>query len=230
MCKRILIILFVFTCANNSYADALYSILNSSRNIEGIEGHISNVAEDTLHSQLDIENLMKDLKGNTSGSSGWGTYQFHDYQSYGQGASNWADLSQTVKVGGGTGQLGQVVNAISREFPIDANAFSSGVTSPSSRAYYADQSQTIVAARAASQLDYDKVQDQITYQQMLQQQIEKTDNLKSAVDLNNRIQVEANLINLEILRQATISNQQQAITAQGGVNNALMNAKFLTKK
>jgi len=170
------------------------------------------------------------VDGNLSGHSGWGAYQFHDYQSYGQGASSWADLSQTVKTGGSTGQLGQVVNNISREFPIDTNAFSNGVTSSSSRAYYADQSQTIVAARAASQLDYDKVQDQIAYQQMLQQQIEKTDNLKSAVDLNNRIQVEANLINLEILRQAAISNQQQAITAQGGVNNALMNAKFLTKK
>ncbi|HSW69154.1 MAG TPA: type IV secretion system protein, partial [Gammaproteobacteria bacterium] len=110
------------------------------------------------------------------------------------------------------------------------HSYSGGVSNPTSRAYYTTQSQTIVAARAASQLDYDKVQNQIAYQQALQQQIENAKDLKSAMDLNNRIQVESNLINLEILRQAAISNQQQAVTAQGGVNSALTNAKFLTKQ
>jgi hypothetical protein len=165
-----------------------------------------------------------------SGHSGWGTYQYHDYQSYGAGANTWTALAQTIKTGGNAGQLGQVITGLVREFPIEAQTFSKGITDPSSRAYYASQSQTIVAARAASQLDYDKVQNQIAYQQMLQSQIEHTKDLKSAVDLNNRIQAEANLINLAILRQAAIANQQQAMTAQGSMNSALINAKFLTKK
>ena len=95
--------------------------------------------------------------------------------------------------------------------------------------YYAVKSKTVLAARAASQLDYDHIQNQIAYQQMLQQQIEKATDLKSAIDLSNRIQVEGNLINLAILRQAALSNQQQAINEQANINSALSNAKFLTK-
>jgi hypothetical protein len=50
------------------------------------------------------------------------------------------------------------------------------------------------------------------------------------MDLANRIQVEGNLINLEILRQSALVNQQQAITEQASVMSALSNAKFLTKE
>lgn len=220
-----MLVLFV----KNSYADALYSILNSSRNIENIEGHISNVAEDTLHSQLDIDNLMKQVNGNLSGHSGWGTYQSHDYQSYGNSALNWDNVMRLAESGGGSGDLGSTINALANQFPINQDQFNKGVNSRTQQQYYVLQSKTVLATRAASQLDYDKIQDQITYQQMLQSQIEKTDNLKSAVDLNNRIQVEANLINLEILRQQSLANQQHAISDQANINNAFLHAKFLTK-
>lgn len=222
--------IFVLFCSQFVYADALYSILNSSRHLESIEGNIQNIDTEIWQSQLDIENLMKSVNGSLTGSSGIGTYHFHDYQSYGAGADNWTAVMQMIKGGGSSGDLGRTINSLANQFPINEADFNKGVSDPASRQYYLMQAQTIYAARASSQLDYDKIQSQIAYQQMLQQQIEKTSNLKSALDLNNRIEVESNLINLEILRQAAISNQQQAMQHQGDLIHVLSNAKFLTKQ
>ncbi|MEO8400578.1 MAG: type IV secretion system protein [Gammaproteobacteria bacterium] len=226
----LIFLICINTLCNKCYADAIYSILNSTRHLEAISMAINNDQSGILRSQLDIEGLMKQVSNHMAGNSGWGTYQFHDYQSYGAGAHTWGDVQRMVKNGGGGSQLGQAINAISNQFPSNNALFNKGITDPRTQTYYSLQSQTILAARAASQVDYDKVQDQIGYQQMLQQQIEKTKDLKAAVDLNNRIQVEANLISLEVLRQSAIANQQRAVTEQAGMNNALLNAKFLTKR
>ncbi len=232
MNKNYLILFFIFmlSFSQMSYADAIYSILNAVRHLEQIESGMQAGQLDILKSQLDVENLMKQVNASMIGNSGWGTYQFHDYQSYGAGANDWASVLQMIKAGGSSGAFGQAVNSISNQFPVDYAVFNKGMRDEKMQRYYASQSQTILAARAASQLDYDKIQDQIAYQQMLQQQIEKTTNLKAAVDLNNRIQVESNLINLEILRQTSIGNQQQAMSQQVGLIHALSNAKFLTKQ
>lgn len=211
------------------HADAIYSILNALHNLEKIQSTIASAQVGMLKSQLDIEELMKQVNSNMSGSSGWGTYKYHDYQSYGDNAKNWSSVMQLAEGKGGSGALGQAMGTIGNQFPIDSKHFNQGIGNVTNQKYYAVQSQTILATRAASQLDYDKIQDQISYQKMLQQQIEKAKDLKGAVDLNNRIQVESNLINLEVLRQSALANQQHAISEQGNVNAALFNAKFLTK-
>ncbi|HSW68530.1 MAG TPA: hypothetical protein VLI69_00005, partial [Gammaproteobacteria bacterium] len=155
MRKKIILVLISLFFINICYADALYSILNSSRHLESIEGNIAGIDLRSLQSQQDIAGLMRQVNAAMNGHSGWGTYQAHDYQSYGQGATSWTELSRTIQSGGSTGQLGQVVTGLAREYPIDAHSYSGGVSNPTSRAYYTTQSQTIVAARAASQLDYD---------------------------------------------------------------------------
>jgi hypothetical protein len=224
------LILVLITMNQTVYADAIFSILSTLKEMALTQAGIAHSNESLLRSSVDIESLMKDVNRNLTGSSGWGTFQSHDYQSYGNSARSWSDVMRLADGGGGSGSLGQTVNSIATQFPIDKTSFNSGISDPSSQTYYAVQSKTVLATRAASQLDYDKVQDQIGYQQMLQQQIEKTKDLKSAVDLNNRIQVEANLINLEMLRQSALSNQQHAISEQANINSALSNAKFLTKQ
>lgn len=222
---------FIFSiCSCSCYADAIYSILNSVRHLEDIESKSLSAQSGIYNSQLDIENLMKQVNSSVTGSSGWGTYQFHDYQSYGDGSHLWADVMQMAQNGGGLGALGQAITAIANQFPIDQAGFNNGVLNPVLRNFYGVQSQSVLATRAASELDYGKIQDQIAYQQMLQQQIEKAKDLKSAVDLNNRVQVEANLINLEILRQSSLANEQHAMSDQASLNSALQNAKFLTKQ
>lgn len=219
----------IFVVSQMSFADALYSILNGVHHLESLEDSIQHGQLDMLNSQRDIEGLMKDVQHGIVGHSGWGTYQFHDYQSYGNGANNWNNVMHMAEGGGGSGSLGITMNSLANQFPINQEQFNRGINNSSQQQYYALQSQTVLATRAASQLDYDKIQNQIAYQQMLQQQIEKANDLKSAVDLNNRIQVEANLINLEILRQSALANQQHAISEQANINSALLHARFLTK-
>lgn len=187
------------------------------------------VQQDMLTSQQNIEGLMKQVHESVIGNYGWGNYQFHDYQSYGDHARDWNSVMHMAEGGHGDGALGEMMNDISNQFPSDRGSYNRSVSDANSQKYYALKSQTILAARAASELDYNKIQDQINYQQMLQQQIERVNDLKGAVDLNNRIQVEGNLINLEILRQVALLNQQQAISDQATVNTALTNARFLTK-
>lgn len=197
--------------------------------ILGGQNEMVRAQREMLSSQKDIESLMRIVNTSLVGNSGWGTYNFHDYQSYGQNANSWTSVMQMAGSSGGSGALGQTMRGVANQFSIDENSYNRGIKNPTSQKYYVMQSQTILATRAASQLDYDKVQDQIAYQQMLQQQIEKTKDLKGAVDLNNRIQVEANLIYLEMLRQMALSNQQQSMSAQSNMNTALMNARFLAR-
>jgi len=226
-------LVFTSNCYANWYKDIVDRIeitnqINS--NILRSQNASLNAQQNILTSQKDIESLMKQVHASVTGNSGWGTYNSHDYQSYGDAARNWSGVMQMTQNGMGNGDLGQAIKALAKEFPIEKNTFNNGITDPRAQRYYEIESQTILAQRAAGQLDYNKVQDQIGHQQMLQGQIENTKDLKAAVDLNNRIQVESNLINLEILRQQALSNQQQALFQQASVNSALTNAKFLSKE
>src|SRR5579872_4363258 len=226
---KILLALLMLTFCQVSFADALYSILNGVHHLESLgEGSQAGLF-DMVNTQHDIDSLMRGVNSGIVGHSGWGTYQTHDYQSYGDSAIDWNNVMRLAESGGGSGDLGGAISSIANQFPINQSQFNKGINNPTQQQYYALQSQTVLATRAASQLDYDKIQNQITYQQMLQNQIEKANDLKSAVDLNNRIQVEANLINLEMLRQQSLANQQQAISEQANINNSLLHAKFLTK-
>lgn len=230
----------VFTIAmvlnTSSYANWFADIVDRIEKTNAINSSILDsqnalltAQRDMLSSEKDIESLMRQVNSSMIGNSGWGSYNFHDYQSYGSDAQKWSSVMQMASSGNGSGALGQVMSQVSSQFPIDTKLYNTAISDTASQKYFAIKSQTNVAARAASQLDYDKIQDQITYQQMLQQQIEKTKDLKAAIDLSNRIQVEGNLISLELLRQSSLSNQQQAISDQAIINSAFSNAKFLSK-
>lgn len=235
--KKFIFFLIILSFTSSLYANWEEDIWRSSLRLEKLQnglfdrqGQMLDVQRDILSSQRDIQSLMREVNRSVIGNSGWGTYQFHDYQSYGGGANDWATVMRMAETGRGEGHLGQMMGDLSAQFPANRSTFNQGIHNDKQQKYYATQTQTILAARAASHLDYNKIQDQIQYQQMLQQQIEKTKDLKAAVDLNNRIQVEGNLIHLEILRQVALLNQQQAVTEQATVNVALSNAKFLTKE
>jgi Type IV secretion system proteins len=234
MIRKLFILFVAMLLSTASYANWFQDIINAINKQGGITNGILNrelsIQQDILTSQESIDSLMQQVNGHMTGNSGWGTYQAHDYQSYGESARDWSSVMHMAENGSGSGALGQEIGGVANQFPINKNVFNHGTPDATSQNYYAIKAQTILAARAASQLDYNKIQDQITYQQMLQQQIEKTKDLKAAIDLSNRIQVEGNLITLEILRQSALANQQQAITEQATLNSALANARFLTKE
>jgi len=220
--KRTLLLFFIVSMALStaSYADWLIDIFHVLLKSQGIQ-------TDMLHQQYSIERLMKDLNEHMTGNSGMGTYELRDYQSYGRGGENWSSIIRMAESGGDSSALGQKMREIAHQFPADINAINQVITDPRTRDYYRAQSETIVATRAASQLDFDRVQEQIAHQQMLQKQIEKTQDVKAAMDLSNRIQVEGNLIQLSMLRELALANQQQALTSQAEMNAALINAHFL---
>lgn len=230
MNKRLLVLLTAgFFISNSVQANWLEDIWRSELRMEKLQGGILSSEGQMLNVQRDIKGLMDDLNDHMTGNSGWGNYRFHDYQSYGGSANDWVRVLEMAEQGQGSGDLGGMINGIFRQFPADSTVYNRGVHEHRNQQYYALKTQTILAARAASQLDYNKIQEQIAYQQMLQQQIEKTKELKAAIDLSNRIQVEGNLINLEILRQAALLNQQHAVNEQASVNSALFNARFLIR-
>ena len=216
-------ILRMIAASQGVQLDMQGDILNTEKEMLGVQ-------RDLLKGQNNIEGLMKQVNGNMTGHSGLGDYQFHDYQSYGNGARDWSSILAMAGHGQGNGALGDTISRVNKDFPIDRDAYNKGISNRVSQQYYAMKSQTTLAARAASELDFNKIEDQFSYQQMLRQQIEKTNDLKAATDLSNRIQVEGNLISLQLLRQSTLINQQQAIKEEASIISALSNAKFLTKK
>lgn len=231
---KTLLLISTLMISSIAHANWFLDIINTINYQSGITNSLLGTSlssqQEMLARQREINELMKEVNGNLMGHSGWGTYQFHDYQSYGRGGDNWSNVIGMAQDGQGSGQLGQMIGSMAKQFPADRNGFNKGVRNSHSQIYYALKAQTILATRAASELDYNKIQDQIAYQHMLQQQIEQTKDIKAAMDLSNRIQVENNLINLQILRQVALSNQQRAINEQATVNTALFNAKFLTRE
>lgn len=226
-----LLIFFNVCFINNiSYADKLGTISINLANILGIQKNILGIQGNILNAELNIQSMMKQLDANMTSHSGWGTYQFQDHQSYGNTANDWNGVLHMAEKGQGEGQLGIILKTLSKDFPANQAIFNGSIKDNNLQKYYSLKSQTALSVRAASQLDYNKIQTQITYQQMLQGQIEKTADLKAAVDLNNRINVENNLIQLEMLRQMALANQQQSITEQASINAALTHAKFLNKE
>lgn len=232
--KRLACLFLLLSFSTSSYANWFQDLLDCMTKQADISHGLMNneisLERDILTTDNEMKKLLDQIDSNMTGHSGYGNYQFHDYQSYGSDAKDWSTLMVMADRGHGGGELGQIMRSVSREFPSDRYSYNRGVSDPQVQRYYAVKSKTMLAARAASQLDYNKIQDQIAYQQMLLKQVEKTKDLKAAMDLSNRIQVEGNLIHLEILRQSAFINQQQAMAEQGSVISALSNAKFLTKK
>ncbi len=234
MKRQIILLVMVLSMSTASYAnwfrDIWEAIIKYGSTTNIVLGKELTVQEDMLRNQKDMQRLMDQMNTHITGHSGYGSYEFHDYQSYGSGAKDWTSVVRMAERGRGEGSLGDMIGAITRDFQSDSNAYNRGVSNTSLQRYYAMKSQTTIAARAASELDYNKIQEQIAYQQLLMRQIEHTKDIKAAMDLANRIQVEGNLINLEILRQSALVNQQHAVTEQASVMSALSNAKFLTKE
>jgi len=230
--KRLFLFALIFI-SSNSYANWYQDIINAIVQQAGVTNGILNkdlsIQQDIKSNQHAMQKLLDQINANTTSHSGYGTYHFQDFQSYGNSANNWSNVTQMASDGQGGGALGDTMTSVKRHFPYDNKRYNRGISNEESQHYYAIKSQTTIAARAASETDYNRIQQQIDYQHVLMQQIENTKDIKAAMDLANRIQIENNLINLEILRQSTLLNQQQAVTEQAAVMNALSNAKFLSK-
>ncbi len=206
-----------------SAADPISDLLMIAEQIQGYQQQIAGI-------QNTIEGLTDQIQAAVSGQSGWGRWQFKDYQSWGENTDRWESILHMAGNGGNLSLLGQTLHSLAKEFPVNTPLYNRVNPNKTDQAYYALKAKTALAARAASQLSYDKIQEQINYANQLRQQIGTTTTLKQSLDLQNRLTIENNLIQLETLRQLALLNQQQAIDAQEKVNDAIQTAHFLSRK
>jgi hypothetical protein len=227
MKKLFLILIASFLFIFNVAASA--DIISDLDDLLGFVKNISQTETDIAGYDSNIEDLQKDIKAEMSGNYGIGALNFKDFASWGNDANDWESVLHMAQNGGSSGgNLGSNVNQLRNQFPIDTNFFNQQQSDKTQQQYYALTAQTALAARAASQTDYNQIQQQINNEQQLKNQIDKTQNLKEATDLQNRLQVENNLIQLETLRQLSLSNQQQALLLQANANAALQDAHLLS--
>lgn len=203
-----------------SHADPISDLVNIAAQIQGYQLQISSI-------QNTIQGLTHQIQDAVSGKSEWAHWQFTDYQSWGENTDHWASVLNMAGNGGNMSQLGQMLRSLAIEFPVETDLYNNVNPNKMDQKYYTLKAKTALAARAASQLSYDKIQEQINYSNQLRQQIGTTTTLKQSVDLESRLTLENNLIQLEMLRQLALINQQHAIDTQAEVNDAIQNAHFL---
>ena len=128
----------------------------------------------------------------------------------------------------GNGLVGGIAKNREREFPIDLDVINKSKLNKQDIDYYKLSAKTALSTRAASEAEFNRIEQKIRDQEKLQKEINNTENLKSSVDLLARIQAENNKISLESLRMLSVLTQQSAISEQAQVNARVQNAKFLS--
>jgi len=176
---------------------------------------------------------LKDMNNRTlqqlqafTGKHSFGQINYQDFQSWGQAAQQWDSLLTGYQ--NGQGEIGNLQKRLNNQFPIKPN-YATFHQQTMQSDFEKLQAQTALASRAASQAVFDRIQKQIDYQKTLQTQIDQTTDMKSAVDLQNRLLFESNLIALDTLRLIAMSTQQKAIGLQADVNSAVMNKAFISE-
>lgn len=160
-----------------------------------------------------------------TGTHHYGQLGYQDFQSWGQGAQQWEGLLTGYQHG--QGDIGHLQQRLDHQFPIEPN-YTTLKPQKMKEDFDKIQAQTALVSRAASQAVFDRIQKQVDYQKMLQAQIDQTTDMKSAVDLQNRLLFESNLIALDTLRLVAMSTQQQAIGLQADVNSVVLNKAFVS--
>lgn len=228
---------FLFFISLKINADTLGSILSAVSTISSYEqgaqfSSLNNIGDSIsqLQEQL-LQNIKSQIGTQITGSYGLGSYNWNQnpsLQYLGDENGSWEDTLKIYENGGNPGDLASTISTLNQQFPIQSNlnTVTDFNTYTTNQNYYDVQAQTALAARAASQVSYDNLQKEITYEESLEQQIDTTGNIKAAIDLQNRLQVENNLIELNMLRLEAVNSQQQSIASQGDINATVSNASF----
>ena len=176
------------------------------------------------------EKQLKKLEENNKAITGKTGYGLKDFQTYN---NTWLDDRSNMNnlldaYSAGNGLVGGIAKNREREFPIDLDVINKSKLNKQDIDYYKLSAKTALSTRAASEAEFNRIEQKIRDQEKLQKEINNTENLKSSVDLLARIQAENNKISLESLRMLSVLTQQSAISEQAQVNARVQNAKFLS--
>src|SRR5579862_2919002 len=124
MNKKLLMISFLsFIFAAPAQADWFGKIADLLKASNGLQRDIYKRDGEMLATQQHIDRLMQELNGHMTGNRGWGTYQFHDHQSYGDSAHDWSSVINMANQGNGTGEFGSMIGNLSGQFPASTNSY-----------------------------------------------------------------------------------------------------------
>jgi hypothetical protein len=180
---------------------------------------------DLSKKQLD---QLENLNGALTGKHGYGNKNYDDSAyAWGSGSNSWQDILALSKRGGGNGQLGEVMLSLAKEYPIK-NSFES--PNQTEKDYYRLQAQTSLASRSAAEVSYQQAVKQEKTMRSLHDLIDKTEDEKSASDLNNRLSSEQAMTSLQQTKLLSILVQQQAVAAQERTNRAKEDMEFFEVK
>lgn len=157
---------------------------------------------------------MKEQYSSITGNYGWGNWQNsqRDLTDHEWAAGDWHSALAGM-AGGNPARYQQLLNQYKQSHPtLDQNTYQQG-TDKGLAANYQQQVQTNQASHTTATYEFNDINKHLQTLYQLGQQIEnasKNKDLKSAVDLNSRIELEVAYISTEELRMQTLLNQQMA--------------------
>lgn len=153
----------------------------------------------------------------TTGNYGWGNW--NNSESILQQQREWAapDWASALKgmAGGNPARYQELLQEYQSDHAtLSTDTFQKG-TDPNLAASYQNEVQTNQASATTSTYEFNEINDHLQTLYQLGQQIEDTQkngDLKAAMDLNSRVQLEVGFLSAEAVRMETIVNQQMAET------------------
>jgi hypothetical protein len=185
---------------------------------------------DLKTNQLNADQLdtLKDIQGSLTGTHNYGKSNYDkNANSWGENSSDWQQILSLSKNGGGSGELGNTIADLSKEFPI-----SGSLNSPNKveNDYYNLQARTALSSRSASEVAYKQAVREEKTLKSLHGMIDKTEDEKSASDLNNRMASEAAMTSVQQTKLLSVLVQQAAVNAQEKANRAKEDMEFFATK
>ena len=221
-----LLITILLLASSNLYAIGLWDIFNVMTKIQGIDLDMKNISQDTFNINKDQLSQLNLITNGLTGTHSYGSMNYDKNQfDWGKGSDNWQDMLSLYKTGGGS--LAQVSGNLEKEFPIADNL---GSSSQTENEYYRLQAQTTLASRSSSQLAFEQVSKESKVIEDLHNEIDKSKDNKSSVDLNNRLVSEQNNMSIQQTKLLALLVQQEAVNSQEKANHAKENAEFFDFK
>lgn len=163
---------------------------------------------DTMQNQY---SQMKQQYSSITGNYGWGNWQngSSDLSQREWAPGDWHSALQGMS-GGNPGRYQELLSQYKQSHQtMSKDQFAKG-SDQNLATSYKNQVQTNQASSVSATYEFNDINKHLQNLQQLGKQIETAKNLKSAMDLNSRVQLEVAYISIEELRMQTVLNQQMA--------------------
>lgn len=200
-----------------SHASIWKSLLKAAWDTYGVNLDIKNFSID----QLD---QLKSLNGSLTGTHSYGSRYYDDkIYDWGSHTDSWQHVLSLARNGGGSGELGETIISLAKEFPMTGSLNSKNQVEND---YYKLQAQTALSSRSASEVAYQQAIREEKNMKKLHHMIDYAADEKSAADLNNRFSSEQAFTSVQQMKLLAILVQQQAVNSQERANRAREDMEF----